>query len=420
MSLLKENYCLNRSNYFKKIEDYSLTIMFSGRNIQKTGDQDFDFEVDKNFYYLTGINQNDVILVMLKNEQTEKSVLFIEKNDPVYMKWYGKKLTKDEAKEISGIDNIYYLEQFSQFVFSSINSTRQGNNLYDKIYLNLERRNSRGYTTPALEYAKEIKDKYPEIQIFNNYNTIVNLRMYKSNEEVDLIKASIETTRFGIEELMKNSKSGIYEYQLESYYDMYIKMNGQKDVSFKTIAAGGVNATVLHYSTNNTILHDDELVLFDLGCRTDYYISDITRTFPVNGRFNKRQKEVYEKVLNVNKKCIEFLKDGITWKEYNDYARDLIAKACIDLGLIKDESEVGKYYWHSIGHSIGLDTHDPSLNYLPIKEGMTLTVEPGIYIEEEKIGIRIEDDVLITKDGCINLSKDIIKEVKDIEEFMKK
>ena len=420
MSLLKENYCLNRSNYFKKIEDYSLTIMFSGRNIQKTGDQDFDFEVDKNFYYLTGINQNDVILVMLKNEQIEKSVLFIEKNDPVYMKWYGKKLTKDEAKEISGIDNIYYLEQFSQFVFSSINSTRQGNNLYDKIYLNLERRNSRGYTTPALEYAKEIKDKYPEIQIFNNYNTIVNLRMYKSNEEVDLIKASIETTRFGIEELMKNSKSGIYEYQLESYYDMYIKMNGQKDVSFKTIAAGGVNATVLHYSTNNTILHDDELVLFDLGCRTDYYISDITRTFPVNGRFNKRQKEVYEKVLNVNKKCIEFLKDGITWKEYNDYARDLIAKACIDLGLIKDESEVGKYYWHSIGHSIGLDKHDPSLNYLPIKEGMTLTVEPGIYIEEEKIGIRIEDDVLITKDGCINLSKDIIKEVKDIEEFMKK
>ena len=114
------------------------------------------------------------------------------------------------------------------------------------------------------------------------------------------------------------------------------------------------------------------------------------------------------------------MKDGITWKEYNDYARDLIAKACIDLGLIKDESEVGKYYWHSIGHSIGLDTHDPSLNYLPIKEGMTLTVEPGIYIEEEKIGIRIEDDVLITKDGCINLSKDIIKEVKDIEEFMKK
>lgn len=420
MSLLKENYCLNRSNYFKKIEDHSLTIMFSGRNIQKTGDQDFDFEVDKNFYYLTGINQNDVILVMLKNEQIEKSVLFIEKNDPVYMKWYGKKLTKDEAKEISGIDNIYYLEQFSQFVFSSINSTRQGNNLYDKIYLNLERRNSKGYTTPALEYAKEIKDKYPEIQILNNYNTIVNLRMYKSNEEVDLIKASIETTRFGIEELMKNSKSGIYEYQLESYYDMYIKMNGQKDVSFKTIAAGGVNATVLHYSTNNTILHDDELVLFDLGCRTDYYISDITRTFPVNGRFNKRQKEVYEKVLNVNKKCIEFLKDGITWKEYNDFARDLIAKACIDLGLIKDESEVGKYYWHSIGHSIGLDTHDPSLNYLPIKEGMTLTVEPGIYIEEEKIGIRIEDDVLITKDGCINLSKDIIKEVKDIEEFMKK
>lgn len=420
MSLLKENYCLNRSNYFKEIEDRSLTVMFSGRNIQRTGDQDYDFEVEKNFYYLTGINQSDVILVMLKNGGIEKAVLFIEKNDPIHMKWYGKKLTKEEVTSISGIDNVYYLEQFSQFIFSSLNSTRQGNNLYDKVYLNLERRNSKGYTTEALEYAKEIKEKYPELIIMNNYNKVINLRMYKSKAEVEMIKKSIETTRFGIEALMANSAPGMYEYQLECYYDMYIKMHGQKDVSFKTIAAGGVNATVLHYSTNNTVLNDNELILFDLGCRTDYYISDISRTFPVNGKFTERQKEVYEKVLDVNKKCIEFLKDGITWKEYNDFARNLIAKACIELGLINDESEVSKYYWHSIGHSIGLDTHDPSLNYLPIKEGMTLTVEPGIYIEEEKIGIRIEDNVLITKDGCINLSKDIIKEVKDIEEFMKK
>lgn len=420
MSLSKENYCKNRDNYFNNILEQSLTVMFSGRNIQRTGDQDYDFEVEKNFYYLTGINQDNVILLLMKNNDVNKAVLFIEKNDPVFMKWYGKKLTKEEATEISGIENVYYLEQFSQFVFGLLNSTRQGNNLYNKMYLSLERRNTKGYSTLALEYAKEVKEKYPELQILNNYITVVNLRMYKSNEEVDLIKKSIETTRYGIEELMKNSKPGIFEYQLESYYDLYIKMNGQKDVSFKTIAAGGVNATVLHYSTNNTLLNDNELVLFDLGCRTDYYISDITRTFPVNGKFTPRQKEVYEKVLNVNKKCIEFLKNGVTWKEYNDYARSLIAKSCIELGLINDEKDVAKYYWHSIGHSIGLDTHDPSLNYLPIKEGMALTVEPGIYIEEEKIGIRIEDDVLITKEGCINLSKEIIKEVNDIEEFMKK
>ena len=286
--------------------------------------------------------------------------------------------------------------------------------------MNLERRDQKGFTTLALEYSKKFKKEYPDIEIKSNYNLIVSLRMVKDKEEIELIKASIETTKGGIEALMKNAKPGLYEYQLESFYDQYIKYNGQKEVSFKTIAASGVNATVLHYSLNNTKIGENELVLFDLGTRTDFYISDITRMIPSSGKFSGRQKEVYEAVLRVNKKCIEFLHAGVTWKEYNDFATDLIALECINLGLIKDKSEVRKYYWHSIGHSIGLDTHDPSLNFEPIKEGMTLTVEPGIYIEEEKIGVRIEDDVLITKDGCLVLSKDIIKEVKDIENFMKK
>lgn len=415
----KEIFINNRKNYFSKIEDNSITVLFSGRNIQRTGDQDYDFEVDKNFYYLTGIKQDGVILVMTKCNNEEKAIIFTAKNDPYFMKWFGKKLTKEEVNEISGIANVLYLEQFDNYIFSSLNSSRLGNNLFDKIYLNLERRNVKGYTTLALEYANEMKEKYPEIKFLNNYNVIVELRMTKNEEEVELIKASIDTTRYGIEELMKNSKAGMYEYQLETYFDQYIKYNGQKDVSFKTIAATGINATVLHYTTNDTILKENDLILFDLGCRTDLYISDISRTFPVNGKFTDRQKEVYEKVLDVNKKCIKFLKAGVTWKEFNDYARDLLAEACIELGLITDKKDVIKYYMHSIGHSIGLDTHDPSLNYLPIKEGMTLTVEPGLYIEEEEIGIRIEDNVLVTKDGCINLSENIIKEVKDIEEFMK-
>ncbi len=418
--MTKENYIKNRMNYIKNVEDNSLSVLFSGRNLQRTGDQDYDFEVDKNFYYLTGINQNNVILLISKCGEVSKSTLFVEKNDPYFMKWYGKKLTKEEAVEISGVDNVLYLEQFSSMIFSLLNNSRQGNNLFNKIYLNLERRNEKGYSTLALEYAKEIKETYPELVVLNNYNIIVGLRMTKSSEEVELIKESIETTRYGVEELMKHSQVGMYEYQLESYFDQYIKFHGQKDVSFKTIAASGVNGTVLHYSTNDTILKDNELILFDLGCRTKLYISDISRTFPVNGKFTPRQKEVYQHVLDVNKKCIKFLKAGVTWQEYNNYALDLIAKACQDLGLITDPKDVRKYYWHSIGHSIGLDTHDPSLNYLPIPEGMTLTVEPGIYIEEEGIGVRIEDNVLITKDGCINLSKDIIKEVDDIEKFMKK
>ena len=219
---------------------------------------------------------------------------------------------------------------------------------------------------------------------------------------------------------MKESKAGLYEYQLESYFDYVIKNEGQRINSFKTIAASGVNATILHYVDNNAVLKDGDLVLFDLGTETEFYISDISRTFPVNGKFTPRQKEVYQAVLDVNKKCIEFLKPGITKEEYNNYAKELLIKACKKLGLITKDEELSKYYWHSVGHSIGLDTHDPCDYDSPFKAGMLVTCEPGLYIEEEKIGVRIEDDILITEDGAINLSQDIIKEVKDIEDFMKK
>ena len=418
--LKKEFFIKNRNKYFDIVEDNSLSILFSGRLVNRTADENYDFEVDKNFYYLAGINQDEVILALLKSGDSKRSVLFIEENDPTYIKWYARKLYVEEAKELSGIDEVHYLSEFDSFVFNCLNSTRAGNVLYNKLYLSLERRNQKGFNTLALSYSKAFKKNYPDIEIKNNYNLIVSLRMVKEKEEVELIKESIKTTKGGIEALLKNMKEGLYEYQVESFYDQYIKYNGQKDVSFKTIAASGVNATVLHYSLNNTKIGKDELVLFDLGCRTGFYISDITRMIPSSGKFTKREKEVYEAVLEVNKKCIEFLKAGVTWKEYNEYANSLIGDACVKLGLIKDKADFRKYYWHSIGHSIGLDTHDPSLNYLPIPKGMTLTVEPGIYIEEEGIGVRIEDDVLIDDDKCIVLSKDIIKEVEDIEKFMAK
>ena len=240
------------------------------------------------------------------------------------------------------------------------------------------------------------------------------------NEEVSKIQESIDVTKKALENVMTNIKPGLYEYQAETYFDSSIKWNGQRTTSFRTIAASGKNATVLHYTQNNSLIKDNDLVLFDLGCNTDYYISDISRTYPANGKFTKRQKEIYNIVLNCNKKCIEWLKPGVTWKEYNDYANSLLIEGLKNIGLIKEDSELRKYYWHSIGHSIGLDTHDPSLETFGLQEGMLTTCEPGLYIEEEGIGIRIEDDILITKDGCINLSKDIIKEIDDIESFMKK
>ena len=416
----KNFYIQNRKKYLETVKDNSVTVLFSGHNYQKTADQDYPFSVNRNFYYLCGINQANVILVLVKGINGIKEYLLIEENDEVMSKWVGMKLTKEEAKEISGVDNILYLSSFESLIFSLFNSSRKNYEELYYLYLDLERRNNDDYSSKALRYSEVVKQKYPEVKIENSYQKIVRLRMNKSDEEVELIKASIDTSKGALECVMKNIKPGLYEYQVETYYDSYIKFNGQKVTSFETICATGKNATILHYVDNNSIINENDLVLFDLGCCTEYYISDISRTYPANGKFTQRQKQIYEIVLNCNKKCIEFLKPGITWDEYNKYANSLLIEGLKEIGLIKEDKELINYYWHSIGHSTGLDTPDPDIRNVKFEEGMLMTVEPGLYLEDEGIGIRIEDNILITKDGCINLSEHLIKEIDDIENFMKK
>lgn len=416
----KQFYIDNRKKYLDLINENSVTILFSGRSIQRTADQDYPFSVNRNFYYLTGINQENVILVLVKGINGVKEYLFIEENDLMWAKWVGMKLTKEEASDISGIETIMYLNNFDNVIFSLFNSSRKSYDELKYLYLDLERRSNADYTTLALEYANKFPLKYPEVEIQNAYQKIVRLRMNKSPEEIEKIQESIDVTKGALENVLKNIKPGLYEYQVETFYDSFIKFNGQKVTSFDTICATGKNATILHYVNNNTMIKDNDLVLFDLGCCTDYYISDISRTYPANGKFTPRQKEIYEIVLNCNKKCIEYLKPGLTWEDYNKYANSLLIEGLKKIGLIKTDQELVKYYWHSIGHSTGLDTHDPDIRNVLFEEGMVMTVEPGLYLEDEGIGVRIEDNVLITKDGCINLSKDIIKEVDDIENFMKK
>ena len=416
----KKFYINNRTKLLDKIEDSSVTILFSGHDYQKSADQYFPFSVNRNFYYLTGINQANVILVLVKGLNGVKEYLLIEENDEVMSKWVGMKLTKEEAKDISGIENILYLNSFDSLIFSLFNSSRKSFEGIKNLYLDLERNNDENYSNKALRYSKVFKEKYPEVLIKNAYTTLISLRMIKTYEEIEKIKESIATTKGALENVMKNIKPGLYEYQVETYYDSYIKFHGQKEKSFETICAAGKNATILHYVNNNSMIKDNDLVLFDLGCCTDFYISDISRTYPANGKFTERQKQIYEIVLNCNKKCIEFLKPGLTWDEYNKYANSLLIEGLKNIGLITEDKELVKYYWHSIGHSIGLDTHDPDVRVLKFQEGMVMTVEPGLYLEDEGIGIRIEDNILITKDGCINLSKDLIKEVDEIENFIKK
>ena len=413
----KEFFKKNREKLIEKIEDNSVIVLFAGNAPKKSGDENYPFTPNRNFYYFTGINEEGPILILSKIKGIVNERLFIKEIDEERERWVGKSIRSNEAEEISAVKNIDYLGNFKEYLNRVFSELEEIN-----LYLDMERDSFYELETIGENFSEEVKKRYPFVRIKNIFPKIIPLRMVKSEEEIKEMKKAIEITIKGVESLMKNAKAGMKEYELEAYYEFMCRSNGIKDYAFKTIAAAGKNATILHYVDNNSEIKDGDLILFDLGAQNNYYNADITRTFPVNGVFSERQKEVYNAVLRVNERVIKTIKPGLEYKELNKMATEWIAEECINLGLIKDKKEVSKYYWHSIGHSLGLDTHDISnkdRNTI-FKEGMVWTVEPGIYIEEESIGIRIEDDVLITSDGVQVLTKDMIKTVEDIEEFMKK
>ena len=413
----KKFYRNNRNRFFEVMDDNSLVILYSNHLMDMTCDEQFPFEVNKNFYYLTGINQDNVYLVMAKSGKERKEMLFIDENDPAKVKWVGAKLYKDEAAMLSGVEKVFYQADFAHALNILVNDKFNG---LKTVYLDLEDKPLINYHPVPMKLKEDLEARYPGLVIKNAYDDLILLRRVKTKEEIAKHQEAIDTTKEALNVIMKSLKPGMYEYQIETYFDSYIKYDGHKDPAFTTIVAGGKNATILHYTANKDKIKDGDLVLFDLGCRKDFYISDISRTYPANGKFSPRQKEIYEIVLDTNKKCIEYLHPGLSFADYYKYARDLLAEGLKKIGLIKDDSELINYYWHSVGHPIGLDTHDPASRDIPIDDGMIVTVEPGLYLEKEGIGVRIEDDVLVTKDGNIVLSKDIIKEVDEIEAFMAK
>ncbi|HFD2045353.1 TPA: aminopeptidase P family protein [Clostridium perfringens] len=403
----------NRENLLKKLEDNSLLVLFAGEAKRKTADEYFPFTPNRNFYYLTGVDEEKHILMIKKINGVVDEVLYILKPNLEQERWTGKTIRDYVAKEVSGIENIKYLEEFK----SDLNMIFT-NGIAENLYLDLERVSFDEEMSKSQSFAKEVKERYPQVVIKDVYSDIASLRQIKCKEEVEEIKKAAHITAKGVELLMKECKPGMKEYELEAYFDFYLKQNGVKDYAFKTIAATGVNAATLHYVDNNSEIKDEDLILFDLGAQVNYYNGDISRTFPANGKFTKRQKEVYEEVLKVNEEIINSIRPGVGFYEINDKANNLLAEACVRLGLIEDKKDYRKYYFHSIGHSLGLDTHDVGKRDIILEEGMVYTVEPGLYIEEEAIGIRIEDDVLVTKDGCEVLTKECIKSVEDIEKFM--
>jgi Xaa-Pro aminopeptidase len=325
-------------------------------------------------------------------------------------------ISKEEAAEISGLTNIQFIEQFETLLSRTLLT-----NSLASIYLDLERREVDQLTTKAQQFASKIQMNYPYLQIKNVYPEICDLCVYKAPEEIEEIKMAIVITYEGIKNLLSHAKAATKEYQLEAYFDFTLKSAGVKDYAFNTIVASGKNGTVLHYDKNNATIEEGSLVLLDLGAQYNYYNADISYTFPVNGKFTETQKTYYNIVLKALRETTKLIKPGIPFAKLNQHTKKILAEECIKVGLINEESEIGNYYYHGVSHFLDLDTHDVGdYKDLILLPGMVVTVEPGLYIEEEGIGIRLEDDVFVTEEGHEVLSKDIIRSVEEIEAFLNK
>ena len=418
---MRNHAIASRKKLYERLESGSIVLLFSGEAPHMSLDQYYAYTPQRNFFYLTNLNEPHMILMLMKGKTQNKVALFIEENTDFIIKWEGARMEKSEVSERSGIDesDIHYLKSFEGFFNMAMNYARSplgapATNLYLDLY------HPKFSKKPvALKQAETVLENYPELSVKNVNEHLSYLRMFKSKEEVEQLKNAVQYTRVGLERIMKNLDKRRFEYQLQADFLHQITFEGSEGVAFQTIAASGKNATVLHYVENRDTLKDGELILFDLGALHQNYAADISRTYPINGVFTERQKLLYSIVLKANKETINFVKPGITWKELNEFSRNILIKETKKIGLIENDAEIANYYYHTIGHFLGLDVHDVGYYDQKLEPGMVLTIEPGLYINEEKIGIRIEDDILVTEDGCINLSEDIPKEIDEIERFIK-
>lgn len=407
----------------KMLEDKAgpcVAFIFSGSAPMKSLDQAYPFCVDRNFYYLTGIEKENMILVLRKTSNGDIfESLYIEPFDEVLAKWVGPRMRAAEATEISGIRSVRDIGDFSKDLNGIVSGNRGAGKL--DVYLDLWRHKENQPDTPAHTLAAKLKQRYPAVEIFDIFGTMAALRAVKSDDEIILMRKAQDSTRIAIEAMMKHAYPGINEAELEGVFDFALMKQGVRLHAFNSIIAGGVRATTLHYEENNCVVEDGQLVLIDLGSTYSNYCADISRTFPINGKFTKRQKELYDTVLQAQNIVIKNAKPGLTMGDLNKMVIDYYETRLDDLGLRKDGKGVRDYYYHGVSHSLGLDTHDIcSDRERTLKPGMVITVEPGLYVEDEEIGIRIENDILITEDGCIDLSSDILRTTEDIEAFMAK
>lgn len=417
-------FVLNRSNFVKHLKPKSLAMFNANDVLPSNADGTLKFIQNKDLFYLSGIDQEESILVIFPDAfmKEHREMLFLKETNDEIARWEGAKLSKSEAVEVSGVSSIYWLSDFDKIMADVMTQA-------EYVYLNTNEhlRQTNQVETRDDRFRKMWTAKYPLHKYERSAPILHALRAIKSQIEVELLQKACDINTNAFQRVLKFLKPGVMEFELEAEFLHEFIRNGSAGFSYEPIIANGMNATVLHYIENEAECLDGDLVLFDCGCWYANYASDVTRCFPVNGRFSDRQKKVYNAVLRVQKASMEMLRPGNQLHEYHREVGKLMEAELLQLGLI-DQTDVKnqnpewpafkKYFMHGTSHYLGLDVHDSGLWTEKMEAGNCFTCEPGIYIPEEGIGIRIEDNIIIGKDQNLNMTAGIPKEVEEIEEVM--
>jgi len=415
----------NRKHFTKALKSDSIAIFVSNDEWPRNGDSLHKFKQNSDLFWLSGIEQEDSMLILFPDNPDKKyrEVLVLVRPNELKEKWDGKRLRAEEARKISGIETIVWLDSIDALLQSWIH-------LADTIYLDSNENDRKATNIKSREYRfiYEIKENYPLHKFERAAKILKDLRAIKSKEEIVVVQKAIDITEHTFRKLLTFIKPGVYEYEIEAEIVHSFLTQRSTGEAYSSIIAGGDRARTLHYVSNSEECLDGELILMDFGAEYGCYCADLTRTVPVNGKFSKRQKEVYNACLHLHDYAKSLLKPGITLVDYTELVGEEATKQFIKIGLltktdVKNEDPENKayrkYLYHGISHHLGIDVHDLGTKTGPLQAGMLLTVEPGIYIEEEKMGVRIENNIWITKNGNIDLMKNIPVTVEEIESLMK-
>ena len=414
----------NRQRFLKRLKPNSIAIFNSNDVMPTSADGTFPFKQQTDIFYLSGIDQEETLLVLCPDaaEEKQREILFVRETNEQIAIWEGHKYTKEQVRDISGIPTVHWISELDAILRPLVVQS-------ENIYLNSNEhlRAAVIVETRDIRFLKWCRQHFPLHHYERLAPIMQDLRAVKSPQEIDLIKEACALTEKAFRRVLGFIRPGVWEYEVEAEIVHEFMRNGSKGPAFETIVASGIDSCTLHYIKNDKRCKEGDLVLIDFGAVHANYASDVTRTVPVNGRFSKRQKEVYRAVLKIQKAAIQMLRPRTTLEECQKEVAQLVEAELIHLGVLKraevkkqpkDSPLYKKFFPHGTSHHLGLDVHDYGDKYRKLEPGMVLTCEPGIYIRDEAIGVRIEDDILITKKGPVNLTETIPREVEEIEALM--